>query len=756
MTAIAVLSQNERTLRYIIDLPISSKEYNVWKPMFKLFASIREEDSSAAGRMIELLTRPQSDHIHVSSYWLPMLDNGLLPTLVQIFDLSRNDDALESAFLILLNLFNALPDRKSELDKMKNSFSAILKHTRSTNNQILTLLGRTVSSLSTEKLLVDSMVDQGLVESLVTLLDKQHSPQIIYPFFDCLANVVAKSFEYQHKFVFLKDFLLLIVRSYLQEFDLNLSLSVIRFIRQLVRNNPVLQDILAHYGACEHLLGALSASSKELQQVSIEAIQALSDKNQLVQQILLREHALEQLLTLLEKTNMSTLQIAIVCTLWTLCENNSIQKRDVATRIGVRKLISFYTIKSDEHLLVVTDALNELAKSAASVNMNIPEEINQSQGIPYLIRLLKSDNELLVLSVLKSLQLITCAPGFTSNRKNQEIIVKNDGVKLLVALMMHAKREAVQVESAQALACIALGEQLLKYILYKVVILLGNNQCSVLIESTLDFSYGHLVDLMHSRDINVQIKASNALATFIYNNSRVQLSLSNQYQFSFRYFEKFLQSHNDSVRSTAAFQVVAFSGLITEQKQSVNTAIGCGILMDILRASPVDDAQSAAAECLARLAHMKSVSDEHKHTGIPQAVVAVNAIDHLCHLFSSSNDITIGNAAVALGFLSYVPEGRRKLLYRCRNEPDIMAFLKVYNCLPGAIPRLSIHLLEDWDRYDTLKLPKLRSQEANIRYFKVLSNNIERSRAAPQSDYENEQAPSNKSDFYLPPLRQKV
>ncbi|CAF4132783.1 unnamed protein product, partial [Rotaria magnacalcarata] len=48
------------------------------------------------------------------------------------------------------------------------------------------------------------------------------------------------------------------------------------------------------------------------------------------------------------------------------------------------------------------------------------------------------------------------------------------------------------------------------------------------------------------------------------------------------------------------------------------------------------------------------------------------------------------------------------------------------------------------------------SQETNIRYFKVFSNNIERSRAAPQSDYEHEQASSNKSDFYLPPLRQKV
>ncbi len=38
----------------------------------------------------------------------------------------------------------------------------------------------------------------------------------------------------------------------------------------------------------------------------------------------------------------------------------------------------------------------------------------------------------------------------------------------------------------------------------------------------------------------------------------------------------------------------------------MNTAIGCGILIDILRTSHIDEAKSAAAECLARLAHMKS------------------------------------------------------------------------------------------------------------------------------------------------------
>jgi hypothetical protein len=300
------------------------------------------------------------------------------------------------------------------------------------------------------------MVDQGLIESLIILIDKERTPQRICSYFDCLANIVSYSFEYQLNLANSKLFLSLIINHYLEEFDLRLSLSVMRFIRQLVFKNEEIQTLFAKNGACEHILGALSASSKDLQLASIEAIQAISYKNPYVQQIMLRENALEQLLSLLEKTNLPTLQISIVCTLWTLCGNNSSRKREVATIIGVKKLISFYSIKSDEHLLAVTDALGELAKRTASVKMNIQEEINRAQGIPHLIRLLKSDNEPLVLSILKTLQLIVCAPGFVSNRRNQETIVKNDGLPLLVALMMHAKSEIIQVEAAQVLACIAL------------------------------------------------------------------------------------------------------------------------------------------------------------------------------------------------------------------------------------------------------------------------------------------------------------
>ncbi len=84
---------------------------------------------------------------------------------------------------------------------------------------------------------------------------------------------------------------------------------------------------------------------------------------------------------------------------------------------------------------------------------------------------------------------------------------------------------------------------------------LGNNQSSAIIENTLDFSYSHLIHLMESSNLNVQLKASNALSTFIYNNSRVHLYISRQYQLSFNYFEKFLQNNNDYIRCIAAFQV---------------------------------------------------------------------------------------------------------------------------------------------------------------------------------------------------------
>lgn len=55
--------------------------------------------------------------------------------------------------------------------------------------------------------------------------------------------------------------------------------------------------------------------------------------------------------------------------------------------------------------------------------------------------------------------------------------------------------------------------------------------------------------------------------------------------------------------------MVVLASLIRERTQAVNTAIGCGILIDVLRNSQTDAGKSSAAECLARLAHLKSGRD---------------------------------------------------------------------------------------------------------------------------------------------------
>ncbi|CAF1573183.1 unnamed protein product [Adineta steineri] len=732
IVAIAALSQNERTLRYIIELPVADNSLNVWKPLFKLFTSLGDDESSVGGRALELLTRPKADTNQGSIYWQPIIVNGLIPALVDILTESKNDDVLTSAYLILLHAVNEQPRIHNDLISNKKVFSSMLRHTRSTNKEIVTLIGRLFASLTKQRSLGQTMVEQSIFEPLMTLIDKERSPEVISSYFDCLANIVSYSSVYQIQIANYPFFLQLLIDHYLQEFDLDLSLSVMNFVRQLVLNNQDIQNLLAENGACEHILGALTASSKDLQQIAIETIRAFGDNNPQVQYIMISENALEQLLNLLDKTTVASLQIAIVCTLWTLCGNSASRKRDVATRIGVKKLISLYNIKSEEHLYALTDIIGELTKRTASVKTNIAEEINRAVGLPPIIRLLTLNNEQLVLSALKTLQLLACAPGYIPNQLNQEAVVKFDGIPFIVALMMHVKNELIQVEAAQTLACIALG----------------NTQCLTLIETTLDFSYTCLLKLIQSKNSTVQLKASNALATFIYNNQRLEMFLARECQFSFAYFEKFLENNNDHIRCAAAFQIVALADFIHEQSQAMSAAIGCGILMDILRLSRTDEAKSDAAECIARLAHMKP--------SIPHALIAANAIDYLCDLFSSTNDTTIGIASIALGYLSYVPEGQRKLLHRCRGELDIMAFLKVYNCLPGTTPRMSKHLLEAWDRYNSLKLPKLRPRGSNVRYFKVLANSIERLRAPPQPNIEKESISSSPVKFYLPPIRQKV
>ena len=86
-------------------------------------------------------------------------------------------------------------------------------------------------------------------------------------------------------------------------------------------------------------------------------------------------------------------------------------------------------------------------------------------------------------------------------------------------------------------------------------LILANVQCSTIVENTLDFSYEHIFTLMQSTNPMVRLKATNALASFIYNNPHVESLLSKNYELSFDYFQKFFQNNDDHIRCAAAFQV---------------------------------------------------------------------------------------------------------------------------------------------------------------------------------------------------------
>lgn len=60
---------------------------------------------------------------------------------------------------------------------------------------------------------------------------------------------------------------------------------------------------------------------------------------------------------------------------------------------------------------------------------------------------------------------------------------------------------------------------------------------------------------MGSQNPVVQLKATHALATFIYNNSSVQILIGRNHQLPFNYFKTFLESNSDHMRCSAAFQV---------------------------------------------------------------------------------------------------------------------------------------------------------------------------------------------------------
>ncbi|GFO39289.1 ankyrin and armadillo repeat-containing protein [Plakobranchus ocellatus] len=142
-------------------------------------------------------------------------------------------------------------------------------------------------------------------------------------------------------------------------------------------------------------------------------------------------------------------------------------------------------------------------------------------------------------------------------------------------------------------------------------------------------------------------------------------------------------------------QVVILARIIPDEEQAKSSAAGIKLLVDLLQDSRSEEVQALAADCVASLTHTRA--------GVAAAIVAINAVDHLCQMLLSEAEQVRGTAAIALGYLSHDHKGERLILQRCRTDPYLMKVIRYYT----KRIRLAPTFTEGWQHYRKVGLPPI-------------------------------------------------
>ncbi|XP_030060321.1 ankyrin and armadillo repeat-containing protein isoform X2 [Microcaecilia unicolor] len=270
--------------------------------------------------------------------------------------------------------------------------------------------------------------------------------------------------------------------------------------------------------------------------------------------------------------------------------------------------------------------------------------------------------------------------AYCPHHRSQKAVINSRGLRFLAALMIHSHCEVIQVEAAYALAAVVLG----------------NRESMEMLFESKGFDYTHVLRLLESSQEEVRLLAGATLATFAFNNVNQQLEIVESGGVRWQNFLPFLQSGKEIHKVHAAFQSVVLSRIILDNDPSDTCATGLRILVDTLEQATSDGILAVAADSVARLAHTRA--------GIAAALVSIDIVNVLCHLLSSASREVQGCAAIALSYLSFNHLAERQLLKRCRETPHFMEKLLYYS----RRHRISSTFLERWKHLEALGLPPIR------------------------------------------------
>ena len=299
----------------------------------------------------------------------------------------------------------------------------------------------------------DKAVQDGCLPALVKVIQTNIEPDVLVQVMLAIGNIAAASTQHQTTIGGTQGAITSTVMLLQDCKSKSLLLAVTEMIAKVCQDHESNQNAFIAEGVASHVITLTTQKHKDIQLNSVQAIHALAKDNQQTQQAIMEEGVVMPLLQLLRKSRAPKLQECTAGALWALAGGDTEDRRTMADMMGVPMLIEFLTSLSQELHYIGSEGLAVLAQGPLSKQT----EIATSNGVHPLVRLLKSDQERIVLSVIRTLRFLCIGVGYVPHPDNQGTISQSRGIRFLITMMAHSQNELIQVEAAHSLAAVALG-----------------------------------------------------------------------------------------------------------------------------------------------------------------------------------------------------------------------------------------------------------------------------------------------------------
>lgn len=682
VTELCALHGHAHLLDYFISL--RSSQLNVFKNLIIFLDSNNGKEALCAGSIIDTATMKT---LGTSNSWSPsLIKEGLVPVLLQVLAKDLGDIVKQYALNILHNILK-YGNVKEQIIQC-NGFQVLIPLIQEEQRKMLSSVINIIDELVSEKNCVEALCTANAIPALVNIIahvdnvnssEKESRESILIPAVRILGVMAEESTDCKNA-IGKQEYLSVLVGLFKESESRKLLIVLSKAVANILSKHQKNQDAFIKENGVFPLIQMEKSKHKVMQICAINLLNRLVEGNPNAQKNIMESNGIAPLVPMLKQSRTQHMQEAVAEALWAVAGTDVGAQREVAARIGVNLLVEFLGCQSHKLHLIGIMGLSLLVQSP----YDIRDTVASTNSMQYLTRLLQSHSENVVLSTIRAIRHMCLGVGYIPHRKNQAAITNSKGLHFLIALMVKSHLELIQVEAANTLAAVVLGNTANMELLY----------------NSAGFSHMHLLRLLSSANEEVRLLAGAALATFAFNNVCQQRRIVNAGGVQWHNFQTFLQSEQEIHRVQAAFQATVLARIIPDNESANTSALGVKILVDTLQHSTSNITLALAADCVARLAHIQS--------GVPDALVAIDMVPVLCQLLSSISEEVQGCAAIALRYLSFNPQGERQLLKRCREEPHCMKVLLYYS----RKHKMSPSFLKRWSHLKELGLPLIRNKNA--------------------------------------------